>query len=58
MREAMAYIVVRGRVRFTPPRPGGRCLTVKHFPQFRQTTPGIWEYLLKNKRILVSVSVI
>jgi hypothetical protein len=48
-REAKAFLVVRGRGKFTPPKPGGRRRTVKHFPDFRRATPATWEYLYKKK---------
>ena len=37
-REAKAPLVVRGRSKFTLPKPGGRSRTVKHFPGFRRAT--------------------
>jgi hypothetical protein len=42
-REAKAFIVARGRDKFTPPKPGGRCMPMKHFPDFRGATPATWE---------------
>jgi hypothetical protein len=56
-REAKASLVVRGRAKFTPPKPGGRRITVKHFPDFRRPTLVACEYFDKNKRILASVAV-
>jgi hypothetical protein len=56
-REAKASLVVRGRAKFTPPKPGGRWMAVKHFPDFRRATPATFEYFDKNKRIYVSVPV-
>ncbi len=48
----MVSLVVRGRGKFTLPKPGGRCMTVKHYPDFRRATRTTWEYLYKNKSIL------
>jgi hypothetical protein len=42
-REAKAFIVARGRDKFTPPKPGGRCMPMKHFPDFRRATSATWE---------------
>jgi hypothetical protein len=42
-REAKASIVARGRGKFTPSKPGGRCVAMKHFPDFRGATPAISE---------------
>jgi hypothetical protein len=42
-REAKAFIVARGRDKFTPPKPGGRCMPMKRFPDFRGATPATWE---------------
>jgi len=50
-REGKASLVVRGRGKFRPPKPGGRCMTVKHFPDFRGATPATWEYFNKSRRI-------
>jgi hypothetical protein len=57
LREAKASLVVRGRGKFTPSKPGGRRMTVKHFPDFRRATPATWHYFYKYKLILSSASV-
>jgi hypothetical protein len=56
-RAAKAFLVVRERGKFTPPKPGGRWRPVKHFPDFRRATPATWEYFYKNKSILSSTPV-
>jgi len=56
-REGKASLVVRGRGKFTPPKPGGRGRTVKQFPNFRRTTPATQEKFYKNEEILASVPV-
>jgi hypothetical protein len=56
-REAKASIVARGRGKFTPPKPGGRCTAVKHFPDFRGATRATFEKDHKYKRMTVSDSV-
>jgi hypothetical protein len=55
--EANASLVVRRRAKFTPPKPGGRWMTVKHFPEFRRTTPTTCEDFYKYQMILSSASV-
>jgi hypothetical protein len=52
-----ASIVARGRGKFTPPKPGGRCMAVKHFPDFRRATPAACENYYQYKPMIVSVSV-
>jgi hypothetical protein len=52
--EAKASIVARGRGKFTPSKPGGRCLAVKHFPDLRGATPTICENSYKYERRIVS----
>jgi hypothetical protein len=42
--------VARGRVKFRPPKPGGRRIAEKHFPDFRKATPATWEYLNKKPK--------
>jgi hypothetical protein len=42
-REAKAFIVARGNDKFMPPKPGGRCMPMKHFPDFRGATPATRE---------------
>jgi hypothetical protein len=56
-RHQKASFVARGRVKFRPPKPGGRWIAEKHFPDFRQATPATWQYLNKNQRIPASGSV-
>jgi hypothetical protein len=45
--KARASFVARGRGKFMPPRPGGRCMAVKHFLYFRRATPATCEDLYK-----------
>jgi hypothetical protein len=54
-REAKAFVVVRGRGKFMPSKPGGRFMTVKHFPNFRRATPENREYFYNNTKILALV---
>jgi hypothetical protein len=56
-REGKASLVARGRVKFTPPKPGGRRMPEKHFPNFRRATPATWQYYYKNRLALTSASV-
>jgi hypothetical protein len=56
-RETKASIVARGRSKFTPPKPGGRCMSVKHFPDSRGAAPATGEEFYKYTRIIVSVFV-
>ena len=55
-REEKAHLVARGRGKFMPPKPGGRCMAMKHFPDFRGATPttrgGFYRYI----RMIVSPS--
>jgi len=30
--KAKVYLVAQGRGKFTPPKPGGKWITMKHFP--------------------------
>ena len=55
-REAKASLVVRGRAKFTPLKPGGRRMTVKHFPDFRRATPATCKYFYKYQKIFSSAS--
>jgi hypothetical protein len=55
-REAKASIVARGRGKFAPPKPRGRCIAVKHFPDFRGATPAAFERDYRYKRMTVSDS--
>jgi hypothetical protein len=57
LRGAKASLVARGRGKFKPPKPGGRCLTGKHFPGFRGAIPATSENLYKYKRMPVSAPV-
>jgi hypothetical protein len=43
-RKGIASLVIRGRDKFTPPKPGGRYMAAKHLPDFRRATPATWEY--------------
>jgi hypothetical protein len=56
-REAKASLVARGRGKFLPPKPGGHCMAVKHFPDFRRATPATFENLYQYKRMIISASV-
>jgi hypothetical protein len=55
-KKSKASLVGRGRGEFLPPKPGGHCLTVKHFPDFRGATPATFESIYKeqNKKIIFS----
>jgi hypothetical protein len=55
--EAKAYFVARGRGKFTPPKPGGRSMTEKRFPDFRGATPATCENFYQYKRMIASASV-
>jgi len=48
-REAKASLLVLGRGKFRPPKPGGRCMTLEHFPLFRRATPAPWKFFLRQK---------
>ncbi len=54
-REAKAFLVVRGRGRFLPAKPGGRRLTKNHFPDFRRATPATCEYFYRTRMVTISV---
>jgi hypothetical protein len=56
-REGKAHLVARGRVKFMPPKPGGRKRPEKHVPHFRRATLAPWQYFYINKLILASASV-
>jgi hypothetical protein len=56
-REVKAYFVARRRGKFTPPKPGGRCMAVKRFPDFRGVTPATCETFYQYKRMIISASV-
>jgi len=56
-REGKAFLVARRRGEFTPPKPGGRRMSVKHFPDFRGAPSASWQYFYKYKLILFSASV-
>ena len=53
----MASLVARGRVKFMPPKPGGKWITEKRFLDFRRATPATCKQGYKNKRVLISASV-
>jgi hypothetical protein len=57
LRGAKPSLVDRGRGKFKPPKPGGRCLAGKHFPRFRGAIPATSENLYKYKRMTVSALV-
>jgi hypothetical protein len=46
LRGEKASLVDRGRGKFKPPKPGGRCLAGKYFPGFRGAIPATSENLL------------
>jgi hypothetical protein len=56
--EAKAFFVARGRGKFTAPKPGGRCMAGKNFPDFRKVTPATSENSYKYEPMIVSVSVV
>jgi hypothetical protein len=41
MRDKKASLVARGRAKFRPPKPGGKMIPEKHFPDFRRARPTI-----------------
>jgi len=57
MRGAKASLVARGRGKFMPPKPGGRCLAGNRFPGFRGAIPATSKNLYKYKRMTVSAPV-
>jgi hypothetical protein len=56
--KAQAPVVARGRGEFAPPKPGGSCLAMKHFPDLREATPAARQEYYRYKRMIVSVSVL
>jgi hypothetical protein len=56
-REAKASFVARGRGKFMAPKPGGRCMAGKNFPDFRKATPANCENSYKYEGMTVSASV-
>jgi hypothetical protein len=52
-----ASLVARVRGKFTPAKPGGICLALKHFLDFRQATLATLEDFGKEIRIVCSASV-
>jgi hypothetical protein len=54
--DGKAILVARGRGKFTPPKPGGRWMPPKRFPDFRRATPATRQYIYENKLILSSAS--
>jgi hypothetical protein len=54
--QAKASLVARRRGKFAPAKPGGRCMAVKHFPDFRGATPAAGEIFHKFKPVIVSAS--
>ena len=57
LRGAKVFLVDRGRGKFKPPKPGGRCLAGKYFPGFRVAIPATSENLDKYKRMTGSAPV-
>ena len=57
LRGAEAFLVDRGRGKFKPPKPGGRCLAGKHFPGFRRAIPATSENHYNYKRMTISTPV-
>jgi hypothetical protein len=57
-REAKASFVARGGGKFTAPKPGGRCMAGKNFPDLRKATPATCENSHKRERMIVSASVV
>ncbi len=49
-------IVARGRGKFAAPKPGGRCIPMKPFPDFRGVILAIYETSYKYKRMIFSTS--
>jgi hypothetical protein len=39
LRDKKTSLVARGRAKFMPPKPGGKMIAEKHFPDFRRATP-------------------
>jgi hypothetical protein len=56
MKQAKASFVARERGKFAPPKPDGRCLVVKHFPDFREATSATCESFYKYEWMIVSAS--
>jgi hypothetical protein len=56
-RQSKASIVARGRGKFAAGKPGGRCLAVKHFPDFRKATPATGENIYRYEPMIISASV-
>jgi hypothetical protein len=57
MEAGKACLVARGWGKFTPPKPGGSCMALKHFPDFRGATPTTCEDFHKYEQMIVSPSV-
>jgi hypothetical protein len=57
MEDGEGPLVARGRGKFAAPKPGGRCMSVKHSPDFRGATLATFETSYKNERMIVSASV-
>jgi hypothetical protein len=57
-RQAKAFFVARGRDKFMAPKPGGRCMAGKNFPEFRKATPATCENSYKYEWMIVSASVV
>jgi hypothetical protein len=56
-RQAKASVVARGRGKFMPPKPGGKCRAVRNFLHFRKSTPADCENLYKYKQMIGPASV-